>query len=235
MKQSIPFAVAAVVLCVTGAGIAGYLTERWGTRKSERLDNFTARIAKIPTVIGDWEGTDTEVDQKQIDASHCTAYVSRVYENQMTGKHVTVFAVSGTGRHCTIHTPRACYPAAGFVQQGGSSAFTVPNESGGPEDYEFETASFLRKTATEYQHQRVFWTFSDDGIWLGPAAAKAAFGMKPAMYKVYLINPADDSTSPEEDISVEFAREFMPVLDAVLFPAAASAEEEPEPAESEQG
>ena len=231
MKQSIPFAVAAVVLCIAGAGIAGFWTERWSERKSQMLDDFTARMGTIPEVIGDWEGTDTDVDQKQVDASHCTAFVSRVYENKTTGKHVSVFAVSGTGRHLAHHTPEACYPASGFIMQGEPRGYVLSTESDGP-GYEFITATFLKSNVTEQQYQRVFWTFSNDGTWLGPDSAKRTFGTKPAVYKIYLIAAEDDRKPFGESIIVDFAQEFMPVVNAVLFPPEKPVEEESGPAES---
>lgn len=219
MKQFAPLLVIAILLIGVGTYYQGKYAERWRPMDSEQLQRFTSCVGTVPLQIGRWEGTDDEaITDKEWEATNCTAYVSRTYRHADTGKTVSFYLVSGTARHITIHTPDWCYVGAGFKKDGEIEKYTL--KTGGT-DAEFATAVF-RKPDTSL---RIFWTYSDDGTWLGPTNAnwaKAQFGGRPAMYKVYLIAEATDD--PQESSCNDFARDVFPILDQLLFAEAATSD-----------
>jgi hypothetical protein len=88
-------------------------------------------------------------------------------------------------------------------------------------DPEFRTATFTKTDAAGKERLRIFWTYSDSGEWQGPKWPKPHYARRPALYKVYLITSvADNSEKAAADSpSVEFAKQFFPLLNQVLFPA----------------
>lgn len=217
MKYVIPLVVVAIVLAV-GTYVEGTKSDRWGNAKSEKLDRFTQLVTKIPKQIDDWTSVDDEINQEEFEASHCTACISRTYTNR-EGQRVNVYLVSGTGRHVTIHTPDWCYVGAGFDKVTDPQQYRIPmGTDPQPTDPEFLTTVFRKEDPLTKSEIRIFWTFSDDGNWQGPKQPKSEFGGRPAMYKMYLITNVDDvGWEIESNPTMNFAKKFVPTINAILF------------------
>ena len=201
--------VATVLLLAVGTYYQGVYSERWVPQNSEKLEAFTKRIARVPMQIGNWEGKDNTISPEEFKKTNCTAYVSRQYTNTKSGDSVSVYLVSGTARHCTIHSPDWCYQGAGFKMQGKPETYQMTSVEV-PEPPEFSTAVFKKQE----DGIRIFWAYSEDGKWVGPRFAKTALAGKPAMYKIYLIGPPTGSTEgPVND----FAQVFFPRVTPLLF------------------
>ncbi|MCA9216816.1 MAG: exosortase-associated EpsI family protein [Planctomycetales bacterium] len=232
MKYAIPLAVAAVILGV-GTYVEGNKSDRWPAADSDKLARFTERVKTIPLSVGDWQGTDdrTEDDeqfQKEFKASNCTACISRTYTNGK-GQKVNVYVVSGKGRHITIHTPDWCYVGAGYDKVEDPLQYRIPmGEQPTESDPEFLTCVFRKESPTMKHEIRIFWTFSDDGNWAGPRHPKNVFGGRRAMYKIYLITDINEAgtAAPEGNPTLDFAKDFIPIVNDVLFdkPDSAAAE-----------
>ncbi len=218
-KQLIALAVTAIAIIVVGTLYQAKYSERWVQLTSEQLDQFTACVERLPRVLGDWTGKDDPPITEDIwKRTHCTAYVSRTYENSKTGKLVSVYLVSGAAKHITIHSPDWCYVGAGFELDGEIENYVVRLPSGsGMQDPEFATAVFQKNKDVSPVGLRIFWTYSYDGIWKGPTNsnwAKAAYGGRPAMYKIYLVA---EPVPPAESPCVEFVKELFPMINDLLF------------------
>ncbi len=217
-KQVILPAIVAVVVIGIGTVMQGKYSERWTTMTSEVLDNFTACVERFPRVLGDWEGKDDPPISDEVwEKTNCTAYISRNYRNKKTGAEVSCYLVSGTAKHITIHSPDWCYVGAGFTLQGEIQDHTVKLPSGSDmEDPEFATAVFIKEEGMTSGGLRIFWTYSDDGVWKGPTSsnwAKASYGGRPAMYKIYLVaQPVAANESPCND----FVRDLFPRINENL-------------------
>jgi len=203
---------------VIGTYVEGTYSDRWGKAQSEKLDQFTAAVDRIPKEFGHWTSIDDKVDEEQFRASNCTNCISRTYTNR-EGERVNVYLVSGTGRHVTIHTPDWCYVGAGYdIIDGEPQQFTDNSASTLETPPEFLTAIFRKEDPLFTHHIRIFWTFSDDGIWRGPRMPKPALGSKPAMYKIYMITDINEvNAEVSKDATLKFAREFLPLINGILF------------------
>jgi hypothetical protein len=217
MKQLIILIAVVVVLIGTTTVVQGIFTDRWVPRDSARLRRFTDRVDKIPKVIGLWEGEDDEVDPKEFKRTNCTKCISRRYTNRQTSEKVSLYVVSGTARHITIHTPDWCYQGAGFKMEGKPAQYTM-DMGGEVPNPEFATAVFRRPdpvSPAASEGLRIFWAYSDDGQWRGPDWAKVYYAGRPALYKMYLIGPA--TNTPEESPANAFAKDAFPILSRILF------------------
>ncbi len=213
-----------VMLGVLGVGtyFEGVWMERWGwaAARSESLQEFSARLEKLPMVIGQWEGHDEEQDADSFRASHCDKAKSRSYRLKGTNKVVNLYLVSGKARHVTWHTPDWCYRASGYEMQGTPDSHLLKVDMGPNVPEPDALTTVFAKNQTDGMHQlRIFWCFSDDGVWKGPSDPKGMYKQRPALYKVYLITEFQgDNDDKDSNPCVEFARELFPVLNQVLFP-----------------
>ena len=218
-KMQLIYAAIIGLVTVGGALQQGRITDRWGDEVSTRLATFTSRFEGVPTQIGGWTSTDTTVDPAQFKASHCHGYVSRVYENAK-GDKVNVFLVSGKALHVTQHSPDWCYVAAGYEMRRDPSVYGFEVE--GVPRPEFLNADFQKVTSTATTKLRILWSYSEDGNWSASKLATYAFAGKPALYKVYLITDLVDAPLAD-DATVAFAKEFLPAINPILFPAEGAA------------
>lgn len=203
---------------IVGTYVEGTYSDRWGKAQSEKLDQFTAAVDRIPKEFGHWTSMEDKIDEEQFKASNCTNCISRTYTNR-EGERVNVYLVSGTGRHVTIHTPDWCYVGAGYdIVDGEPQQYTDDSAATLETPPEFLTAIFRKEDPLFTHHIRIFWTFSDDGIWRGPRMPKPALGSKPAMYKIYMITEINEvNAEVSKDATLKFAREFLPLINGILF------------------
>lgn len=219
MMKFVPMAVVISIILGAGTYLHGIASDRWEPQDSELLGTFTECIPNLPSTIGGWEGTDDKIADKEFDLTNCTAYVSRRYVNKGTGQIVSVYAVSGSARHITIHSPDWCYQGAGYKMDKDPEQTTI--DCGNGLNPEFLTAVFRKPDPSgsgQQQALRIFWTYSDDGDWKGPAWAKAFFAGRTALYKIYLIAPANpNDTEIASSSAVPFAKDAFAVFNQALF------------------
>lgn len=206
-----------VVTALVGVGTyyQGLYTERWVPQNSELLQLLSTNLESSPDQFGEWISEATPLSDAEFELTGCRAYDSRLFKHKRTGREVSVYVVSGTARHITIHSPDWCYVGAGFKMEGKPSPYSIPLEDG--TDAEFLTTTFMKTDATGQQRLRIFWAYSDDGKWIGPDVAKTYFAGRPALVKVYLISPAPEGEVPEESPVLDFAKEFVPLLNSRVF------------------
>ncbi len=196
----------------------------WQTREpsKEQID-FAHRLTKVPLEFGDWQSEPAKVDQRELEASAATGSYSRVFRNRFDPeKKVEIFIVCGHPQDVTIHTPERCYKASGFKEDDEARKFPIDfGKEYGKDVAFFWTNRYKAGSEAEGQQSlRIFWSFSDDGEWVAPNFARLTLGRSPAVYKIYAIAPlkTGEREQPEDSPCKEFLREFLPRLNAVLFP-----------------
>ncbi|MCA9264838.1 MAG: exosortase-associated EpsI family protein [Planctomycetales bacterium] len=216
MSKYLPAAAAVVLLALSFFAHSKIIGDGRG---NERLEEFTINLDGVPAEFGDWTSVDQPLDPQEFERTHCTNYISRVYQNKKTGEEVSVYLVSGSARHITIHSPDWCYQGAGYRMQDEPEPFTVHYSDG--KDATFSAAVFRKETLAGEENRMILWSYADEPQWDAPrlaGLAKARFAGRPALYKVYLITvPASVAAPFEESPSVGFAQEFLPILNDILF------------------
>lgn len=221
----LPFVLAVVVL----AGFTAYqgiLTDRW--RENVEAAECAKLLDQIPKEIGDWVGTDQEVDDNIRKTAGAEGYVSRSYVNSNTKEVVNVWFIVGHSFNIARHTPNICYRAQGFSQM-------APEENYSYNFAEGETAGFLTAAFKGQQGiNRVFWTWSKPVAepgekiewiapdnrrrgWFAPKDPRGTFGNMRALYKLYFTTAArSEDEKPEDSVCLKFAQEFLPVAGQIL-------------------
>jgi hypothetical protein len=195
---------------ITGVTIyEGLRFEFWSTTDPEELNHFAERLEAVPETFGDWSGQPAEVDEEQLGYAQVYAHVSRDYVNSKTGGKVNLFLVCGKTHPMAIHSPDQCYGAAGFEQGDPSRKNIAVNGR----NAELWSSRFTREANLETQALDIVWGWAaDDGVWQAPTSPRPHFSNKNALYKLYLI------TAPgAESDAQQFLKDFLPVLDKVLF------------------
>lgn len=207
-----PYLLTAVALIAFVAyGVAeGLWTNRWFA--SAALEEATARLKNVPAKIGDWEGTDREIDPRHVAQAEMTGYVNRRYVNRATGADVTVLLVCGKPGPTALHSPEVCYPGAGFNPAGERAKQPMDGRSD-----DFWVGQF-QKTTPNPEALRIFWAWNGAGAWRAAEWPRVEFGRHAALYKLYVIRSLWAGDEPlAEDPSLDFMRQFLPAVQAALF------------------
>lgn len=220
-KILLPVAVVVVMMAVCTV-LQGRWSERWGAPATPLLNEWTSRLDQVPLEFGDWEGQEVAGNPEQLKASGAVGGVGRAYKNRETGETVSVFLVCGTSRKVTAHTPDKCYVAAGF-RMGPINPDTVELDAGNTDVAQFFTAPFQKNEEIESQRIRILWGWSADGKWIAPGTGtthKIPLSRYPALFKLYVFGDCKEmEQSVQETACDEFVRDFIPVLNQVLFHA----------------
>ncbi len=226
MKQYIAIAVAGLLIVVAGWREWTWTGFLGGVSESEAEQAFAERLEKVPMTIGEWDGEDLpKMDPRERATAGISGELSRSYKNRRTGDVVSVFIVSGKSRNVNKHTPDQCYVAAGFTMANSPERYPVEV---GSETVEFMTTAFKKEQVSGSQLLRIFWTWSSDGKWESPKLGRFAMARRPALYKMYLsTDEFGRGRSVEKTPSLALIRDFLPELNAVLFPTSTSSSESP--------
>lgn len=217
MSRLIPIAIAVVAIAAL-TFVEGSMTERWG---DSRLCAYCVTLLdEVPMQIGDWSGTDQEVTAETQEVAGARGFVNRTYRNS-NGDAVGVWLIVGHARDTADHVPTICYAASGF--KGGSSKrrASMPLDNG--TTAQFFTAKFYKPTEIGELYERVFWTWHHPRLgseqpvaWVAPDNLRAEIAAAPALFKLYFTTSGSAAEAVEESICLEFAKEFYPVVNAIL-------------------
>lgn len=209
-----------LVLAVVAIGsltvVEGLKTERWAN--NSHASYCVTLLEDVPKQMGSWEGVDGEVDDSTRETAGARSYVSRNYTNAGTGQTVNVWLIVGHARDTARHTPDICYQANGFKPQEDQKKVYLTLPDG-------RKASFYTNLfEQEGMRTRVFWTWfkPEQGAgravdWKAPDNVRYEIGAAPALYKLYFtVSGRDAIAGGDESLAMEFAEEFIQLIDPLL-------------------
>jgi hypothetical protein len=206
---------AVVVVLLAGMGVAhGLLTDRWAAPETH------IALDRLPFAVGDWDGT--PVDSADIlPAGEPGAVLLRRYVNRVNGAAVTLFLTAGrAGPIGAAHSPDSCYPGAGYACPNPIVRRSVAGADGAPIG-EFKVADYSKTERASPMRVRVFWGWTDAGLWQAPDDARLAFVGKHRLYKMYVIRQLLRDGEPlDEDPAIPFIQALAPELKkSILAPS----------------
>jgi hypothetical protein len=181
-------------------------------------------LNNIPMDVGDWHATNIEVDERVRHTAGAVGAVQRKYRNSRTGEEVDLWLIVGHGRSVARHTPDVCYRSSGFKAHSVENSHYPMTQEDGTE-VPFLTNKFFREDTTGRRLIRVFWTWYDAGnekqpgkiVWEVDSNPTWYFGNTRALFKMYFTSVMrDTSETAEKSACLNFAREFMPVVNNAL-------------------
>ncbi len=181
-------------------------TERW--QPSAALAQAARQLAKVPLEVGDWRGSDMEVDAGLFTLAGARSYWARRYTDRRGGGTVLAILMCGRSGKMAVHTPEICYRGAGYdLLQPPTS--TVLRDDADEELGTFWTARFSKQSAAA-NDLRLYWAWSGGDSWQAPANPRWEFRGRPYLYKLYVSHELTGSS--DLDPSAEFLRQLLPVL-----------------------
>lgn len=187
-------------------------------KDSAQLDAAVARVAEVPKDIGDWRAKDEETEERAFEMAGARGYWMRTYVNQRSKDSVLVILMCGRAGKMAVHTPEVCYGGAGFQLREDPTPFALKAEQ--RDNGHLWTSQFAKKAAVTTRF-RLYWGWNSRGPWEAATAPRWQFRGEPFLYKLYVATDSsrESSMTPDPDPTAGFLREFIPVLNGVLFPA----------------
>jgi hypothetical protein len=209
------FLLLTALFAVVAFGVAeGRFTNRWSS--SRALEEAAARLIGVPATIGEWVGSDVELDPRQVAQAEMDSYLQRRYVHKSSGASVSVLLVCGRPGPTSVHTPDICMPATGYTQAGAPQRqrFDVPGDATAAE---FWSARFQTGSETTEPVQ-VYWAWNAAGQWVASDYPRFQFGRYPFLYKLYVTRAVVATEDGQAaDPSAEFLAAFLPEVHRVLF------------------
>ncbi len=213
MLRYLPIALGFVAIIVCWAWQA-QIVDRYGDSTVTAAE-LAKRFSDVPTTIGEWTSQQIGVTEEIRKRAGAVGHINRKYVNS-TGDEVVLWLIVGHPRDVVRHTPQICYPAQGFRQLADEIPFTIP--VAGDQQTEFWTAAFRHEGDGLPRRERVFWAWSTDGNWMAPRHPRFEFGNTKGLFKMYFTCVERDSEqTAAKSPAVEFAEEFIPLVNSVLF------------------
>lgn len=214
LKRYFPIAIVAAMILGSGYAHAVW-TDRWTV--SPAVQNSVKRLSKVPHRLGTWEGSDREMDPRQLAQAGAVGHVARTFENSSDQSKVMVLLMCGRAGPMSVHSPDICYRGAGFVLDGQPAQYLVPFEPKG-RTAEVMRANFTKQDGAETQRLRIYWTWLGKDRWQAPNSPRGHFSGQTALYKLYVIR---EFTQPEAKVDEEACQDFLqrlfPALDTALL------------------
>jgi hypothetical protein len=215
---------AAIPLLVSAAIADGLWTNRWGS--SHALEEAVDRLANVPMDVGRpetgvWHGHPKELDEEQIKGARLSGHLLRTYVQEGTGDVVEVLLVCGRPGPIAVHTPDVCYQGAGYNVEGAPALVSVPfrGKENKEDSARFMVGHFVKDDPAQPNPLRIWWGWTAAGSWDAADDPRLHYAWYPALYKMYIIHPMSSLNETEaEDPSPVFLKEFLPIVENVLFP-----------------
>jgi hypothetical protein len=215
MWQRISITAAILVLILSRVVHSLWTIER---DQPELLKSASARLDGLPMNLGPWRGQALQLDATLVAQARIAGYISRNYQNTVTGDTVTILLVCGRPGPVSVHTPDACYGGVGYELVEDPIprrvAFPPPGKPG-----EFFMARFQKPETPVPRCLRIYWAWNAKGTWEVCNQPRLTFAGAPALYKLYVIaeeKPVEGK--PTCDPCQEFVDEWLPELVKPLTP-----------------
>ena len=217
MRRHLPAAVMAALILTAGT-IHGRWTNRWA--RATELQYAVDHLGKLPLTLGDWEGRDNVLDereQKVYASSEAVIWLTRRYVHRATGEALSLLVLCGPPGPTSAHTPEACYGGGGYSLSAPPEleeiAFGPP-----PAKAVFQVGNFRRVDAASSMGLRIYWSFRGGSEWEVPDNPRLAFARYPALYKVYVIREMAmaDGVQPVDEVAPQLIQALMPELERLL-------------------
>lgn len=209
MKRWIATLTTCVLLLACGL-VHGVWTERWV--KGAAPEEAARRMEQLPLELGEWQGTASKVKPQQAGDGVAGA-LQRHYVHRNGRTSITIFLVCGRPGPVSIHTPEACYDAAGYTLNSKQKVALEASQA------TFWRADAFRVKATEETHQRMYWGWNAGQGWTAADDSRLQFAHYPVLYKLYVLRELNGLGEPRtghEDCE-DFLQVLLPALEKTLF------------------
>jgi hypothetical protein len=189
-----------------------------GATETTSLTAAAAQLANVPSQIGNWVSTDSELTEREIQVAGINGYVRREYTNPQTGFSVHLTILCGPAGPMSVHPPTACFEGVGYTLITGPTPTTAKSDSTENSKLaEFNKCTFKQGDSSVPELVRVFWGWGQDGEWTAPASPRIAFRGRSYLYKIYVVDRWLEATGHQSLPQIEsFLNDALPVISDAL-------------------
>ena len=178
------------------------------------------RLAQIPDQIGPWTGRAYPLDEITVRVAGCADYRTFRFVHRETGRAVNAAIMVGLPGPMSVHTPEACYPAAGFTQLRNSLQ-RVPLRELSPDAGSGELVRIDFVEPKSELPVRVYQGWFDGVSWSRPQYPRLVFFSRTHLFKLQVYAPLTPPPFAEDqseliDGPAEFLRDALPLLTRLL-------------------
>lgn len=195
-----------------------------GLNDPDAVKTAAARLSLIPEQIGLWASSPEEIDEREKRLAGIGGSLRRTYRNAENGYVVSLTVLCGAAGPMSVHPPTACFEGVGYRLSSGPAVVIFKDADAGSEadagthgesegdlNSALNRASFRLPDSSSSEIVRVFWGWSDDGIWKAPENPRLAFRGQPFLFKLYVV---DRSLHQADDVkqAETFLEQALPVI-----------------------
>lgn len=207
--------------------LQGRLSNRWGIKPD--MAAAAKQLKVTPTRFGDWELTQAiTLDAEIAKMLESAAYLGGIYRNKVSGESINMFVLLGPPGPVSVHTPDICYSSRDFAIIREREQVAVRDATGANAEL---WALTLRGNDLDANLLRVYYGWNDGGGWTAPDNPRFDYAGRPLLYKIQVAgNAAGEAAAKPDDLGQRFLRDFLPVLQPQLAPAASGERRDVPPA-----
>jgi hypothetical protein len=208
MLKLLPAAACVLVVIVSGLW-QGLHAGRWGA--SNDLQTAVSRLGAIPITMGEWQGTEQQMDTAELKRAGIDGWVLRRYRNVRTNEAATVMVVCGRPGPISVHTPDVCYAGSGYQAVAKPARREIPVDAAHSQPV--WAARFKSPSAVAASQLDVYWVFHAGEGWVTPDNPRWTFARSGALYKLYVVADVPMATSKKREPCADFLQACLPAID----------------------
>ena len=202
----------ALAMTVMSGILSGMASQRWGA--SQAAQPLAEQLQTLPADVGDWSlQEEAPLSETVQNILQCQGHLNRVYQNNRTGRQVSVAVILGPSGPVAVHKPSICYSSRNFIITDQESPIDIDTEVGKQSLWftEFQSKGLEKETLQTYHA----WSF--DGKWEATQEPRLAYMWRPYLFKIQVAAVAPPGESADEKTGIEFLKDFIPQLNDQLF------------------
>ncbi|MHB1558610.1 MAG: exosortase-associated EpsI family protein [Isosphaeraceae bacterium] len=177
-------------------------------------------LADLPRTIGTWQGSESPENQLDPEVARfagASEHIMRGFIDEKSGERASALVLYGLATSVYMHTPDACYPAAGFQLSKGPEEYKV-DVPWLKSPLRFRWAIYSKRIAGVTRYEETYFAFRHDGEWLPDTTGRwKTFRYQPGMFKLQISHPLSSlSESGETGPCVELLKEIARQIEARL-------------------
>jgi hypothetical protein len=211
MKQILVPALALTMILV--GGFQHRLQSELEDQKAQQIEEAAKDLPDaLPLKLGDWEGEDQPIDDREMRAAEIIGCVSRNYTHQLTGEVRQMILVCGSPGPIAVHTPDVCFRSQGYVMISEPKRLEL--EIAEDQTAVFWWADFQQDRGAFQRTLRTFWSWKGLDSWQAVDHPRLEFASSPVLKKLYVACPLAGSKEPgSAEPSEQFLKSLIQALE----------------------